>query len=332
MAVNDKIKFADYNDIRNKVIGILGTGSGNSGYGQPIRSSALSASTKVGVNDWANLFYDIYNAYYHQIGSAPSVGSIVENEIVRYAADKPNFEYNSVADGIVSDKFQIASSQRATATSGSGSQTWPGVYGTNWSSLAQCTITINFTTADQARYFFNSGGQLRLTSSRSGGAATSQNTSWTNLLNTVSSINGGTGPTFGGDTPNTGTEPNDGTNYYRLSSDWQSWYTATASSPYGSNFFRIFSRSPNVADNSNGTASEIQFLIYWVDGYTDPVPQPVAPDGYTPPASEFPPGDVVDGTLTIAISRLYATGTLVPAGSGAFVVETPSVTISAISS
>lgn len=346
MAVNDKIRFADYNDIRNKVIGILGPGSGSSGYGQSIKSLALSASNKVGVNDWANLYYDIYNAYVHQTGIAPPIGTVVENETVRYAADKPNFQYDTYANTIITNKFNVAGSQTATRSKGSGSQTWPGVYGDYWVSLAQCTITVTFSSAAQARYFFNSGGQIRFTSSRSGGTASSQNTSWTNLLNTVSSINGGAGPTFGGNNPGTGTEPNDGQNYYRLESGYSAWYAASASSPYGANFFRIYARSPNVGDNSGGTDNQIQFLVYWNDSYVDPgvAPGSSFPTGtavgsgtagggiQTATPADFPPDDRVDGTLTIAVSTLYATGTLVPAGAGSFTVEDPNVTIGAISS
>jgi hypothetical protein len=317
MAVNDKIKFADYNDIRNKVIEILGTGSGNSGYGQLIKSSALSQSTKVGVNDWTNLFFDIYNAYYHQTGSAPSLGSIAENEIVRYNAAKPNFQYDTIANTIVANKFNIAAGQSATRSKGSTSTAWPGPYGNSWNTLAQAVVTVTFTSPAQARYFFNSGGQIRFNSTRTGGTSSGQNTGWTNLLNTVSSINGGAGPIFGGNAPGTGTEPNNGTNFYRLSNTYAAWYAASASSPYGANTFSIFARSPSVADNSNGTASQIELLVYWQDNYVDP----------GAPA----PGDSVDGTLTLAVSTLYATGTLVPASAGSFVVEDPTVTLGAIS-
>lgn len=332
MPVNDKIKVVDYNDIRNKIIGVLGTGFGNSGYGQPIRSTAVSVSTKVGINDWGNLYYDIYNAHYHQTGSAPAVATIVENETVRYAANKPNFQYDTIANTIVTNRFDIAASQSATRSKSSASQTWPGPYGNFWNSLAQCTITVTFTSAAQARYFFNSGGKIRFTSSRSGGSTSGQNTAWTNLLNSVSSINGGAGPTFGGNTPGTGTEPNNGTNYYKLSNGYGAWYTASASSPYGSNYFRIFARSPNVGDNSNGTDNQMQFLVYWVDDYVDPgvgVP-PAGVQNQT--AADFPPDDVVNGSLSIAVSTLYPTGTLVPAGAGTFAVEDPTVTFGAISS
>jgi hypothetical protein len=152
------------------------------------------------------------------------------------------------------------------------------------------------------------------------------------LLNSVSAINSGAGPIFGGNAPGTGTSPSDGQNYYRLTSTFEPWYTASDSSPYGSNYFRIFARSPNVGFNNSGTDNQVQFLVYWADNYVDPGTSAVPSTGYIPPASGFPPDDLVDGTLTIAVSTLFSTGTLVPAGAGSFVVEDPTVTIGAISS
>ena len=64
-AVNDKILTADYNSIRDKIVAVLGNGSGNFGYGQQarIQSTAVSADSRVTVNEWANLRFDVINAY-----------------------------------------------------------------------------------------------------------------------------------------------------------------------------------------------------------------------------------------------------------------------------
>jgi hypothetical protein len=489
MPVNDKIRTVDYNDIRNQVINILGTGSGNSGYGQSVRSSAVTDATRVSVNEWGNLYYDILNCYVHQTGSAPaSPTSAVEGNIVKHSTDAtvvtavcsgttiwvysvasgmvavgqtvsgsgivgtpvitgpaagsmpsititsfgtktgtgpylvtfnhaaepvaltvndqytisgnsnalyngkfkitastttsttfqypvdpgtygsgttlivsptdpnpwgrgawtisvanslavrtlnlentttthPNTQYNTFAGVITSSKFSIAGSQSFTTSKGSGSQTWPGVYGSYWVSRIQSLITVGFTTADKARGFFNSGCEIRFTSSRSGGTASPTNTanvgwrqneSWTNFLATVA-------PRFGGNLPNTGIDPNDGSNFYRLSNAFVTpFYNVSASSPYGSNSFKVWARTPDIADNSNGGATTIQFLVEWVDAYTDPVP------GGGLPASSFPPGDGVDGTITLACSTLEATGVLQPVGTGNFTVESPTVSIGTI--
>ena len=318
MAVNDKINKADYNTIRTKVINVLGTGSADFGYGQPVRSSAVSESNKVTVNEWANLYYDIVNCYVHQTGSAPtSPSSAVEGATVRYDAAQPNYQYDTFANTIVTNRFNIAGSQSFTTSKGATSTTWPGTYGSYWNTTISCTVSAFFADANSARYFFNSGGEIRFSSSLTGSTANSQTIAWTSLLSSAGT------KSFGGNKPGTSTEPNDGTNFYRLSNSYQTWTTSTASSPYTSNLWRIQAKA-NVADNSAGGATQIDFLIQWVDGYTDPVP------GSGRPASDFPPGDEVYGTVSLSVTTLEPTGVLVPAASGNFSVSSPSFTIGTI--
>jgi hypothetical protein len=57
-----------------------------------------------------------------------------------------------------------------------------------WSASATTSKTITFASANQLRYFFNAGGMIRMSWSRSGGSATTQNTSWTNLLSATGTI------------------------------------------------------------------------------------------------------------------------------------------------
>ena len=60
--VSKTIQVADYNDIQAKVAGVLGVGSGNSGYGQTVFSNQITTSNRVSVTDWTTLKYDIINA------------------------------------------------------------------------------------------------------------------------------------------------------------------------------------------------------------------------------------------------------------------------------
>lgn len=315
MTVNAIIRRANYNDIRNKVIDVLGGGAGNFGYGQPIRSSLVTESNKVTVNEWTNLYYDIVNCYVHQTGSAPpAITTAVEGATVRSnPTNSPYTQYDTFANTIVSNRFAIT--QSATTANGTISQVWPGPYGTVWSGTLQATVSISFANATAARYFFNSGGQIRFTSSRSGGASSrAQNISWTSILS------GAGTRSFGGALPNAGIDPNDGTNFYRLSSAYQEWTRAAGSSPYTSNVYRILAKC-NVGDNSAGTATTVDFLIQWIDGYVDPG------DYYLDSPND---NDEVDGTIALSVSTLYATGVLVPAGSGNFAVSTPTVSLGAI--
>jgi hypothetical protein len=124
-----------------------------------------------------------------------------------------------------------------------------------------------------------------------------------------------------------------GQNWYRLTSSFQEWYTISSSTPYGSNNYKIYARTPSVADNSGGAAASAEFLIEFNDGYVDPgvAPGSSFPGGVqnaTP--ADFPPGDSVDGTFTTSASYLYATGVLEPPGTGNFTVTQPSITFGVI--
>jgi hypothetical protein len=75
--------------------------------------------------------------------------------------------------------------------------------------------------------------------------------------------------------------------------------------------------------NSSGSASQGEWHIEFVDNYVDPGQHPSNPvPDYT---------DSVDGTFTVSVSALYATGILVPLGTGNFAVTLPTVSVSAIS-
>ena len=312
-AVNSIIVQADYNSIRNKVIAVLGNGSGNSGYGQQARivSTAVAEGTKVTINEWANLRFDIINAYKHINGSNPVTAVVSEGNTIRYtgsftpdtgAADVPQKQYDDWATNITNNRFTVAAGESATTSVTTSSRT------TAWVSQCECIIQLYWSNANDARYWFNSGGQIRISAARSGGAASAQNTSWTTILSVIPIVKN-----FGGAVPNTGTSPNDGTNWYRTTNTFQTFYTATASSPYGSNIYRLQARCVDVPSNSAGTAASGEIRVLFTDGYTDP----------GPPA----PGDAIDGTLTVSVSTLFAANSIMVPGSAVFTVTQPTIAI-----
>ena len=321
-AVNSKIVQADYNDIRNKIVTILGNGSGNSGYGQQARinSVAVAEGTKVTINEWANLRFDIINAYKHINGVHPTTAQVAEGNTIRYTAtftpdtgtlDVPQKQYDDWVNTITTTRFGVAGGESGTTSAVSQSRTGA------WISQCTCTIQFNWANSNQARYWFNSGGKIRVSASRSGGGAQPQNTAWTSLLSSAGT------QSFGGAVPNVSlvTSPNDGTNWYRTTSTFQTYYTATASSPYGSNNYQLQARCVGVASNSSGTAASGEIRVVFNDGYVDPGQHPSNPvPDYT---------DSVDGTLTVSVSLLFATGIMVPS-SAVFTVTNPTVAVGAV--
>ena len=314
MPVNDKILVTDYNSIRNKVVNVLGNGSGTSGYGQPVSSSSVSLRSRITVNEYALLRNDIINAHRHIFGTVPTLATPALGNKVRYStnftpstSDSPYTQYDQYANQIVNNRFTVHPTQAISVDKGGQSRSaWTNGF---WNTRLSCVIQILFSTSNQARFFFNSGGQIQISSTRFGGTGSAQNSAWTNLL-AAAGIQ-----VFGAQIPTTGFSPMNGQNFYRLTNSYQQWFTRSASSPYSDNTYRVSARS-NVANNSSGTATRVDLLVEWIDGYNDP----------GPPA----PGDRVDGTITVSVSTLEASGTLVPAGAGTFNVESPTVTFGTI--
>lgn len=293
-SVGGLIEDVDYNSIRNKVVAVLGAGSGNTGYGQTarVRSSAVTDGNTLTAAQWQNLRWDIYNCLVHQNGSTPSIVEKTTGEVVRYGAGHPNNAYDTLANTVVSNRFNLGSGQ--FVTEGLGSASTGDIV---WYSQCYVDITYTFSTADTARYFFNSGGQLRITSSFVPSVTKSQTTSWANLITAAGT------QAFGGQIPNTGFgSPLNGTNFYKLTNSFQTYHTSTASGAYSANTYRLQARS-NVADNSSGTANIVYIRVLLNDPYADP------PGGFP---GQFPPEDSVNGTLTVSSDMIRASGVMQP--------------------
>lgn len=311
-SVGGIIEATDYNSIRNKVIAVLGDGAGSTGYGQTARlnSSAVSAGTAVTALQWGNLRWDVFNTLLHQNGTTPSIVEVATGDTIRFGVVNPNNAYDTLANTLTTNRFALGTGQFVTESLGSRQST------AAWSSQKYIDISYTFSTAATARFFFNSGGLLRITSSRSGGAGTSQNGSWTSLLTAAAT------QSFGGQTPSTEFSPMNGTNFYRLTSSYQTYHTSTASTPYGANNYRL-QASCNVANNSTGTANIVNIRVLFTDGYTDPdVGRPIS----------FAPGDVVDGTLTVTSDMIRPSGVMqVPPSTATFTIAGPSSNLSSAS-
>jgi hypothetical protein len=243
---------------------------------------------------WDLIKFDIINIKLHQDGVLPGVVTVNVGDPINFGASAPNTNYNTILEQAIANRFQIAGSQ--SVVNSAASQT----YSSSWSTSLTATLTCTFSTADQARYFFNSGGKVRFTTTLSGGSSTAQINAWTNFLASVGT------QSFGADTGIV--------NYYNLTNSFQIYYQNSLSSPYSANNYRLEART-DVSNNSTGTATQLFLRVTLSDSYVDP----------GAPA----PGDLVDGTVTIAASELKASGLLQP--SGTFAITSPSYSLSVIS-
>lgn len=296
MTIGSNITAAGFVTIQNKAESLLGPGAGTRGYNQTVISSDVFTGNEIRKSQWDLLKTDIINILYHQNGELPNIVTVNSGDVIQFGAGHPNSNYDSLLTTAEANRFQVAASQSIVTARGSATYT-----GT-WNSSAQFTLTVTFSTADQGRYFFNSGGKIRFTTSLSGGTGTAQYNAWFNFLNSVGIRS------FGADT-----DPL--VNYYTLTNNFQTYYQSSLTTPYSANNYKLEART-NVANNSTGTATILTLRVSLIDGYLDPGNSTRAP--YDVPDTI----DRVDGTITISVEELKAAGTLIPTGT--FDIASPS--------
>lgn len=293
----NQITAKDYNDLRDKILSVLGTGAASYGYGQVYNSSPVTAvspaerDVNAGVitaAQWDALRYDLASIRLHQTGvdhiagTTPLLIDAVPSQLIGYGAPYPYVNYTTLADLAITDRFNLASS-RAELLPGATISTSAA-----WSNQISTTITVTFASAANARYFFNTGCQIQVNLNKAGGSSSAQNLFWTNLLNEIGTLRLG------------------GALIYTLTnSSWVELYQSPLTSLYRTSqtYVKIEAQC-NVPSNSTGTATSFSFRVTLVDTYQDP---PVTNSGgSTNTPSMFPPGDLIDGTLTMVVTNYHA--------------------------
>jgi len=305
VTAGNEIRATDFNDLSVLVSGTLGNGVGQYGYGQTVLSPTVVPGENILKAHFDAVRFDIMSVLIHQTGVIPSPVIAQVTDPILSTASAPFKSYTDLIQTARADRFTVAPSQ-ATKTKINGSS-GSGVgyterYTATWESSLQMTLTATFADANEARYFFNSGGRYIFNTTRTGGSATSQNNSWTNTLTSAGEQE------IGAATPTV--------NIYNLTNSYQTWYTLASSTPYSANNYKLEAKC-NVADNSAGGASVFDFRITLTDDYTDdPQPGPL-------------PDDEVNGNLDITIYEQKASGTLQP-NLDPFAITAPSYTVSTI--
>jgi hypothetical protein len=298
MTIGTSVFASQYVAIQDKAESLLGAGSTTKGYGQTVQSADVFVGNIITKAQWDLLRFDVINIKMHQDGVMPAVVQVATGDAIGFGPGSPNTNYDILLEQAIVNKFVLADNQSIVTAKATETYSPP------WSTQAQTTLTCVFADATTARYFFNSGGKIRITSTLAAtGTPTAQVNAWVNFLASVGtrSFGAATDPTV---------------NYYTLTNVYQTFYQSSLSNPYSANNYRLEAKT-NVPNNSTGTASEVQIRITLVDTYTDPGPEPSPP-----------PGDSVVGTLTVNVAEVKASGLLQPSGN--FTVTSPTYSLSSI--
>lgn len=263
----------------NRLNSFWGLGYGNAGYGQT-QISELAGGGVVNSSDWANLFSTLTKAGAQQNTSITALPTVYMGSRIDYISTLPtditscyNNRLNAVAQG--------------TSTTYTAQRT------ASWSNAVTFTHIITFGSGDQARYFFNAGGQIAMNFSITGGSTTI-NALFQSLATacgtiTLSSpVSGNTasiaGSSFTGITRTGGTGTpstlTTGTGYYSLTATDAVVFTQLAAglSPSGYvNSFISLSIRTNGPQGANGDTGSIIYITTTFDE----VPNNLVVDGIT---------------------------------------------------
>jgi hypothetical protein len=142
---------SDFNNFLTGNFGSFwGTGSGNAGWGQTLPSTVTSGSEITSTGYWTTLVSDIITGASHTGTSIPSYtvpssGLAVQN--LNTLSTSATSVYNNRLNATVQGSTSSTTSTNTTGT---------------WDNYLQFTFSVQFGSANQARYFFNAGGQIGL--------------------------------------------------------------------------------------------------------------------------------------------------------------------------
>jgi len=248
------ITAARINNLQSSISLILGTGSGQNGYGQTVTSSPVNNTGDiVEAADMNAIYADILKARVHQVGTndigiaqvIQNLNTVAENtsSFVNDAGvtsiDPDGFkkgvvDFETLMTQVQADKAVMHPSQAALepAISSARSSTWNG--------LIAHEVQVTFSSANARRFFFNTGGEIRLSANNTG-ATTPKGLDWNQLCSQVGTVK------FSAET--TVSTQGGGTSIgnYNLTSAFQSIYqkigSGTYSAVYAGNIYTIKARS-----------------------------------------------------------------------------------------
>jgi len=288
MAVNvgQLITEAEYTTLRGGVILVMGTptgtGTGAAGYNQTVTAPAVNPGDKISAAQWNSLKADVDKAYTHQVGSAPNPAIVTVNSdsgITKTIHDAMETVVNYIK--LPGNRFNLGAGQFTTVSASSRAKT-------NWNGTQTHDVTFTWASANAAKAFFNAGGKLTFTSSLSYTGTEAKTIDWRTMMDpgtiTMNHIDVTKSGANGTITNSSG--------YYDLAGEVEIM-NRNGANPYSENRYKIFASAI-----TNGVRIRMQYQDNDVGDQT----------GVGPAVDEN-----VQGTLTSALSYVYATGANVAA-------------------
>ncbi len=321
VVAGDTIGPADYDNMVANVYRQLGTpnditlgtysSSSTYGYNQSTGSLDAAAGETINASSTDNGYKNLQDEVQtlatflgHSLNSSSSSDSSAGDSIT--ATDWSNLmdDVKDVFDArhaIPASSLTTDAAVTSTRTTGWGSASEPAI-------LHQFTLT--FANEAACRGFFNSGGEVLFTASRSGGTSGSsagtigsQNTNWTDLLSAMGTLRFNLDDLVS--SGSTGTSANKG--FYELTTNNQQLYIKYGSGAYASNFYKI-----EGSVNSTTNPTVLTFNVTMRDDHE--LGDGIGPDGIDGNSDDSDGYvDAVDGTIQSVIQTNRANNGIVHA-------------------
>lgn len=335
VSAGDKITAAQYNGLQSRVASILGTGSGNEGYGQTVTSSQVSGESSLNAGDGDvvtaenlnDVWTDMDKCWEHIYGENIPLRNFAVGDVIgadqsgtglTYDNDDYTFDGADATGGfndylakmseIETDRFLIDDGQDAIDDIAAESRT------SSWNGTINCTFRCTFNSADHRRHYFNSGGYIYIELSGENGENTSgsKDNDWNSMITNPGQVQFGHNyTTVSGST--TGVTLNSIGSFDVTSTTFTTIFTKTGNADvYAENDYIVQVRQALVAD---GGAAALEFRVILQDDDTGDPPITPVPIGGTPGG--------VDESITLDITATLGGRR----SNGSVVVAHPSVAV-----
>lgn len=276
---------------------VWGTGSGRFGYGQNTSAfTQVSSAATVTAAQWTGLLGTMTTAKNHNGASFGTMdSSVTAGTVITYI--------NTVTGNMTNLKAATGTSAGALSDSAATAATGPA----SWNTSTTATHTVTFASADAARYFFNAGGQIKLTFSIAAAGST-RNAEWNDTAVKCGTVifgyrNTTQSPGAGAPAPNVLLNANNGGYWNTNTTGVVHFRQYSDSAPYTTDYIQVTATWGGSA--SNGGYSTITFTTLWSNAYSNVFQQTVTQSAVTNLVVSSPPTTYLTntwGTPTVAQS------------------------------
>ena len=265
------VSYISSSSATGKVAALIGVGYGDRGYGLTTTTlpAAISNTTIVTATMWNNLrsAMSVLNTH---TGSGLTLQPVLSigNVVVANDGRSGLVNVSSLITALDNDRFNTGVGQSTSTVM------ITNVTNAAWTNSIYHEFTVVFGIEDRARYYFNSGGKIQLTASRTGGTVNSINTTLSSILTAMGTISINASSTSY--TGTGGTVYNIG--YYGLTATFQTVFTMPGTGAFPNISYSVLARRENYtgANGANGSLVRVRaffdisdYISEIVDGATE---------------------------------------------------------------